>query len=293
MNYHRVWIRPNGFKGTIQDGQIQRSFVVSCSVCVCFCVCVFPCFCPSLHVSTKQLEAWPCRPHRSPAYESMGTLRGEKTGSCSTRTWLSYLQHTHRQTHTCIHSLVVRGFTSPWPKQRSMLNFDPSHYLARRWGLGWGDNLWTLTFNPGPAQCKERRVVLHRCVSGKWETQKERESTGNSGSGGITYFGSCNEGMSEKLNSPISSYLEKKKAANSAKVLHCFPFMLSNLSPRCIGMLSGQCFYTTSFSLWPFLILYFFFFFCSLGLRLCLVDEWPDIRCVELEILWKYMESKQ
>lgn len=35
------------------------------------------------------------------------------------------------------------------------------------------------------------------------------------------------------------------------------------------------------------------FFFCSLGLRLCLVDEWPDIRCVELEILWKYMESKQ
>lgn len=83
------------------------------------------------------------------------------------------------------------------------------------------------------------------------------------GSGGITYFGSCNEGMSEKLNSPISSYLEQKKAANSAKVLHCFPFMLSNLSPRCIGMLSGQCFYTTSFSLWPFLILYFFFFLLS------------------------------
>lgn len=108
-------------------------------VCVCLCVCS----CPSLHVSTRQLKDWPCRLRRSLAHESMGTFREEKTGiKTRTRTWFNSL-------HTYVHSVMVRGFTSPRPEQRSMLNFDPSHYLPRRWGLGWGDNLWTLTFNPG------------------------------------------------------------------------------------------------------------------------------------------------
>lgn len=77
----------------------------------------------------------------------MGTRRGENWQlRCKNRVQLP-LSHTH------IHPALVEGFNSPWPEQRSMLNGDPSHYLPRHWGLGWGDNLWTLTFNPGGLDC--------------------------------------------------------------------------------------------------------------------------------------------
>lgn len=65
---------------------------------------------------------------------------------------LTSLWHTHARFSTT----VAGGSTSPRPEQHSVLNFDPCHYLPRRWGLGWGDNLWTLTSNPeawaGPCQ---------------------------------------------------------------------------------------------------------------------------------------------
>lgn len=96
----------------------------------------------------------------------MGTLRGGKTGSRSTRTWFSSLRNTHTSAHTHA-QLWLRGFTSPRPEQRSMLNFDPSHYLARRWGWGWGDNLWTLTPNPGAwaGPCEDNPVCV--CVTAR------------------------------------------------------------------------------------------------------------------------------
>lgn len=66
---------------------------------------------------------------------------------------------------------MVRGITSPQPEQQSVLNFDPCHYLPRRWGLRWGDNLWTLTFNPeawaGP--CNDNLV----CIWNKWDKHSE------------------------------------------------------------------------------------------------------------------------
>lgn len=116
-------------------------------VCVCISVLLSQSSCQ--HQTIRGLT--PCRPRRSPACEGMGTLRGGKTGSYSRRTWFNSLRHTHMSAYTHICSVVVRGFTSPRPEQRSVLNFDPSHYLPRRWGLDWGDNLWTLTFNPEQA----------------------------------------------------------------------------------------------------------------------------------------------
>lgn len=146
MNYCRVWISHNSFKGIIKNSQIQ-SFGVFWVVCMC--VHVFPCSCPSLHVITRQLEAWPHRPRRSPACESMGTLRGEK---------LAVALQEYGSTPSDAHIHTLRGFTSPWPKQQSTLNFDLSHYLPRR----WGDNLWTLASNPGAWVVCVHLYVRHR-----------------------------------------------------------------------------------------------------------------------------------
>ena len=87
------------------------------------------------------------------------------------------LKHTYECTHTHTHAqLWLRGFTSPRPEQRSMPNFDPSHYLARRWVWGWGDNLWTLTPNPGAwaGPCEDNPVcVLCGCAFAYvWHTRK-------------------------------------------------------------------------------------------------------------------------
>lgn len=81
-------------------------------------------------------------------------------------------------THTRSLQWWQGGSTSPRPEQHSVLNFDPSHYLPRRWGLGWGDNLWTLTSNPeawaGPCQDNLMRI----CVSAMEEKRQQLEFRG-------------------------------------------------------------------------------------------------------------------
>lgn len=112
------------------------------------CVCVFF-FCPSLHVSTRQLEPWP-----PVGLAGLPPVKAWEPSEEKKKTWrllhknMVQLPPTHTCEHRRTHSVAVKGFTSPQPDQWGMLNFDPSHYLPRRWSLGWGDNLWTLTFNP-------------------------------------------------------------------------------------------------------------------------------------------------
>lgn len=95
------------------------------------------------------LSALPQTLHKHHASEGLGTTGDGKNPQ---EYGFTSLWHTHA------HSLQwwQGGSTSPRPEQHSLLNFDPSHYLPRRWGLGWGDNLWTLTSNPeawaGPCQ---------------------------------------------------------------------------------------------------------------------------------------------
>lgn len=76
-------------------------------------------------------------------------------------------------THACSRQWWQGGSTSPRPEQHSPLNFDPSHYLPRRWGLGWGDNLWTLTSNPeawaGPCQDN----LMNICTSAMEEKRQQ------------------------------------------------------------------------------------------------------------------------
>lgn len=121
------------------------SFGISQALCVCMCVCsFFVC----LNVSTRQLEPWPpvglagLPPMKAwePSEEKKKKLAAtpQEHGSAPSDTHIRARPHTRS----------VKGFTSPRPKQWSMPNFDLAHYLPRRWGLGWGDNLWTLTFHP-------------------------------------------------------------------------------------------------------------------------------------------------
>lgn len=143
----------------------------------------------------------------------MGTLRGGKTGSRSTRTWFSSLRNTHTSAHTHA-QLWLRGFTSPRPEQRSMLNFDPSHYLARRWGWGWGDNLWTLTPNPGAwaGPCEDNPVCV--CVTARLQMCDTQEK-GTASVWGVevgTYFGCYVKKMSLPQKPASSKRLQKVSA---------------------------------------------------------------------------------
>lgn len=89
MNYHRVSVRQN---------RADKSREVFSSQSACMCLCVFPC----IHVSSRQLEAWPWRPHRSPACESMGNPQRRKL-PLSLQEHGSLASNTH--THTYIRTL--------------------------------------------------------------------------------------------------------------------------------------------------------------------------------------------
>ncbi|MED6281819.1 hypothetical protein CHARACLAT_025864 [Characodon lateralis] len=78
-------------------------------VCFCLDLCLlvcgeFSCHCPGPQVSSRQLEAEPEGTHRSPVKENMGTLKKKK---------LSITLQEHGSASLDIHSVMIRGFTSP------------------------------------------------------------------------------------------------------------------------------------------------------------------------------------
>lgn len=178
----------------------------------------------------------------------MEDLRVRKTGSFSTRTWFNSLRHAHEHIHIC--SVTVRGLSSPQTEQPSMLNFDPSHYLPRRWGWGWGDNLWTLTFNPeawgGP--CQDNLVSV--CTSETEENRQNRKFEGCE----IQTWKWENVTINEQQKNSPSIWTCAEKAAHSAQGERCN----MSLPCRCPDVVWGD-FCTTSFSQWPFLILHLVF----------------------------------
>lgn len=90
---------------------------------------------PSLPVSSRQLEADPAWLLSGKAWTSLWWENCQLLYKSMVQLpWTC----THALTQTCTH-WWLKGFTSPRPKQQSMQNFDPSHYLSRHWGLdgGW------------------------------------------------------------------------------------------------------------------------------------------------------------
>lgn len=146
---HNAMWNPSSVKGIVQNRQMHSFWPLftSCRVRRCLSVLSSPVFMSAPH----NYKHDPLQASRVSCMWRHGNLprRGNPQLLCENMARIP-------ATHTSIFSAAVRGFTSPRPEQRSVLNFDPSHYLRRRWGLGWGDNLWTLTSNPeawaGPRQ---------------------------------------------------------------------------------------------------------------------------------------------
>ena len=107
----------------------HNSFKQIIRVCVCVCVCVGVCVLFSSQSSCQHQTIralTPCRPRWSPAYESMGTVRGEK------KTWQllhkNMVQlpptHTHTQEHVHVHARL-RGSPPHGPSSEACQTLTP------------------------------------------------------------------------------------------------------------------------------------------------------------------------
>lgn len=82
--------------------------------CMWVCVCAFPRPCPFLHVSTRQLEAWPLQALQLSCLWKHGNRQRRKNLQSLYKNMVQLpLTHTHECIHPCIHSVVVKGVQLP------------------------------------------------------------------------------------------------------------------------------------------------------------------------------------